>query len=181
MIEKAFSIDINAPITKVWDEITKTSSPQRAMFDTLLEIDLRPGGKMRYRTANKKAIPVWGEVIEAQRPHRLVHTFAFGGVDDAPTTVAWDLKEIPGGCRVTVTHSGFPSETKTYKSVQSVWPAILGRYKSILENGTIPLSTRMQYAMMGAMSFMMPKGMRTENVEKHIAERGWEKAGAGKH
>ena len=175
MIEKAFSIDIDAPVAKVWEEITKTNGLHRAMFDTRLEVEMRPGGKMRYKTANGKAIPVWGEVIEVRKPNRFVHTFAFGGMDDAPTTVTWDLAEIPTGCRVTVTHSGFPTETKTLKSVTTVWPAILGRYKSILETGKIPLGTRMQYAMMGAMSFMMPKAMRTENVEKYIADRGWEK------
>ena len=175
MIEKAFSIDIDAPIAKVWDEITKTGSLQRAMFDTKLEIEMRPGGKMRYKTANGKAIPVWGEVIEMRKPTRFVHTFAFGGMDEAPTTVAWDLQETPKGCRVTVTHSGFPSETKTLKSVSSVWPKILGRMKSVVETGNVPMGARMEYAMMGAMSFMMPKAMRTENVEKFIRERGWEK------
>jgi uncharacterized protein YndB with AHSA1/START domain len=176
VIEKAFSIDIKAPITKVWDEITKTGSLQRAMYDTKLEIELRPGGKMRYRTANGKATPVWGEVVEVQKPTRLVHTFAFGGMEEAPTRVAWDLKEIPGGCRVTVTHSGFPGETKTLKSVSKVWPQILGRFKSVLETGNVPMGTRIGYAMMGAMSFMMPKAMRSDAVEKFIAERGWEKA-----
>jgi len=173
--EKVSSIDIMAPITRVWEEITKTGSLQRAMFDCRLEVDMRPGGKMRYKTANGKAIPVWGEVLEVRKPTRFVHTFAFGGNPDAPTTVAWDLTEIPGGCRVTVTHSGFPSETRTYKSVSKVWPAILGRFKSVLETGNIPFGTRVMYAVMCATGFMMPAAMRTENVEKYIAERGWEK------
>jgi uncharacterized protein YndB with AHSA1/START domain len=171
MIERAFAIEIDAPIDKVWNEITKTHSLQRAMFDTMLEAELRPGGRLRYRSANGKRTFIFGEVIEAVSPTRFVHTFAFSNLDDAPTLVAWDLEPTgTGGVRVTVTHSRFVGETKTFKSVNTVWPQILGRIKALAEGRNLSVKDRMMFRMMGAMQFMLPKSTLSENVDQRAAQ-----------
>lgn len=168
MIERAFSIDIKAPIERVWREITQQNEKQRAMFDTMLEAQLVPGGELRYRSVDGKHTYIWGDVLESDPPRRLVHTFAFANMDEAPTVVTWELEQRGEMCRVTVTHGRFPGETKTLKSVSKVWPRILGRFKSVLERGDVPMGARMKYGMMRAMSFMQPKGLRTENVEAKV-------------
>ncbi len=169
-IERSFSIDIRAPIERVWREITKQHEKQRAMFDTMLEAELRPGGELRYRTVDRKMTPIWGEVVEVEEPRVFAHTFAFSDIDDAPTLVRWELEQVGDVCRVTVTHSRFEGETKTLRSVSKVWPAILGRLRNVAEGREIPMGARMQYAMMRWMSFMAPKGLRTANVEAKVAE-----------
>ncbi len=172
MIEKTFSIEINAPIQAVWDEITREHGLQKAMFNCAMEVRLEPGGTLRYRDASGKHCFVWGDVLEVDPPRRWVYSFAFSGMDEPPTRVEWNLEETaPGVTRVTVLHSGFPSENKTFKSVRKVWPQILGRLRDVLEKGDVSVGTRMRYAMMSATSFMIPKSMKSENVERYIAER----------
>jgi uncharacterized protein YndB with AHSA1/START domain len=172
MIEKTFSIEIEAPIGRVWEEITRTDGVQRGMFNCLMEAELSPGGRLRYRSVSGAHCFVWGETLEIEPPTRWVTTFAFSGMDEAMTRVEWTLEETgPGRTRVTVLHSGFPAENKTYKGVRKVWPQILGRFRDVLEKGDVSLGTRLKYGMMGATSFMVPSSMRSENVEKHIAER----------
>lgn len=168
MIERAFSIDIKAPIERVWREITKQGEKQRAMFDTMLEAQFAPGGSLRYRSVDGKHTYIWGDVLESEPPRRLVHTFAFSNLDEAPTVVTWELEQRGDVCHLTVTHSRFPGETKTLKSVSKVWPQILGRIKAVLERGDVPMGARMQYAMMRAMSFMQPKSLKTESVEAKV-------------
>lgn len=162
MIERAFSIEIKAGIQRVWDEITRKDAPHHAMFGTYLIGDLKPGTVMSYRDKSGKHTFVLGEVLEIDPPKRLVHTFRFSMEKDDPTLVEWNLSEKNGVTTVTVTHSRFEGETRTYKSVSTSWLKILGLYKTIIETGKVPVGTRMQNGMMMGMSFMLPKGASTE-------------------
>lgn len=166
MIERVFSIDIKASVQRVWDEITRQGSPHHAMFGTYLHMELRPGAVFTYRNKGGTHTFVLGEVLEVAPPSRLVHTFRFSMEKDAPTLVEWSLREKDGVTRVTVTHSRFEGETRTYKSVSTSWPAILALYKTIIETGRTPAGARLKNGMMMAMCFMLPAGARTENAVK---------------
>lgn len=166
MIEKVFTIDIDASPQRVWEEITRRGVPHHPMFGTYLHADLTPGSVMSYRDKSGAHTFVLGEVLEVAPPRKLVHTFRFSMEKDAPTLVEWDLAERPGGTRVTVTHSRFDGETRTYKSVSTSWVAILQLYKTTIETGTAPLGARFKNAMMMGMSFMLPAGAKTENALK---------------
>lgn len=162
MIEKVFRIEINATVDRVWEEITRRGSPHQAMFATYLNGELIEGHVLTYRSKSGKHTFVLGKILEVQAPTRLVHTFRFSMVEDEPTLVVWDLTEHAGVTRVTVTHSRFDGETKTYKSVETSWVQILALYKSIIETGRVPAMVRLKNAMMMGMTFMLPKSARTE-------------------
>ncbi len=166
-----FSIDINAPIQRVWDEINRPGACP-AMFGTYRHGEMSPGLPHRYSNANGKYSFVLGEVIESAPPKRLIHTFRFTNYpEDEASLVTWDLSEIgPSSTRVQVTHTRFAGETKTYKSVSKGWPSILKGYKSMLETGSLPMGARVQFAMMNAMCFMLPKRMRTANLDPRFRE-----------
>jgi uncharacterized protein YndB with AHSA1/START domain len=171
MIERVFTIDIAAPVERVWQEITRTGSRCRPMFGTVLFVKLESGAPLRYRSVDGKHTFVAGEVVEAVPPTRLVHTFVFPNLPDAPTLVAWELAATATGTRVTVTHSRFEGETKTYKAVYTSWPRILGLFKEVIERGDVGAGTKFQHALMGAMSFVLPKSLRTDVVEETLAQR----------
>ncbi|NIT88542.1 MAG: ATPase, partial [Gemmatimonadetes bacterium] len=57
----------------MWNEITKTGSVQRPLYNTVLDIDLRPGGRLRYSSPDGKRVFVAGEVLEVDAPHLLRH------------------------------------------------------------------------------------------------------------
>lgn len=167
--DHVFTIDIGVDRTRVWEEITKTGRIQRAMNNTVLEGRLVPGSKLRYYSPDHKRVFVVGEVLEVSPPQRFSHTFLFTMREEEPTVVTWDLEAIPGGCRVTLTHTKWTDQAKTHKGVAKGWRAILEVLKRDLETGDIPLRTKLIYRTMGALSFLLPSSTKPEEVTK----AGW--------
>jgi uncharacterized protein YndB with AHSA1/START domain len=163
------SIDIGVPRQRVWDEITKLGRVQRSVMNCLLESTLQPGAKLRYYSPDKSRVFVVGEVVECTPPRRFTHTYRLLMHSESPSLVTWELQEIPGGCRVTVTHSGWTDQVKTHKGVVGGWRQILAALKQELETGQLPFMTRLVWGMMGAMTFMLPKATKVEEVDK----AGW--------
>lgn len=160
--DQVHAIAIQAPIENVWAEITRLQGIQKPMFNTVLEAEFKPGGRILYRSEDGKRVFIVGEVVDCQPPRRLVHTFRFTAMDEQPTLVAWDLVEGPDGVRVTVEHTHFSNQTATHRSVLSSWPTILSNYKSVLERGDVPVGIRVKHALMQGFSFMLPSTTRTE-------------------
>lgn len=48
----------------------------------------------------------WGNVLEMDKPSKLVYTFTIIPLDGAMTTVTWTLDEIAGGTRLSLKHEG---------------------------------------------------------------------------
>ena len=167
--DRVVRIDIQAPITEVWDEITKTGRIQKALYNTVLDGELRPGGRLRYYSPNRKRVFVVGEVMEIEPPHRLVHTYILTLNPDLPTVVTWELEEVDGACRVTLTHSGWTDAHTTADKVAAGWTEILGLLKAQVETGDVPLKTRVMYKVMGYFSFALPKTTTVEYADK----QGW--------
>ena len=78
----------------------------RPVYNSVLDIDLRPGGRLRYMSPDLSRVFVAGEVLEVDPPRRLRHTCIFTMAPDPVTEVTWELEEVPEGCKVTLTHSG---------------------------------------------------------------------------
>ncbi len=167
--DHVISIHIGVPRQRVWDEITKTGRVQRALYNTVLDTDLRPGGRLRYYSPDKKRVFIVGEVVEADPPRRFSHTYMFTTRVEPVTLVTWELQEEKGGCRVTITHSGYTNAHKSPEKVRAGWTEILGILKHELETGDIPGKTKLVYAMMSWFMFMMPKSTKTEEVDR----QGW--------
>lgn len=167
--ERVVSIYIDAPIERVWDEITKTGSLQRPLYNTVLIGDLAPGSRLRYASKDHKHVFVVGEVLEVTAPTRFVHSYIMTMNPDPETTVAWDLAEEGSGCRVTLTHSGWTDQHTTAEKTAKSWTEILGLLKSEVETGDIPLKTRLTYRLMGLFSFALPKRTSSDYAD----QQGW--------
>lgn len=171
-MEKVYSIDIDAPIVKVFAEITKVNAQSRPMFDTHMRTDLKPGSRYYCESKSGARTFTTGEIVEVTPPGkespaaaRFVQTFKFTNLPDDETLVTWELSETsPGRTRVKIVHSQFPGETKTFKAVDGGWPSILGRLKLVCETGKIGMKDRLMFAMMKSMMFMMPKSTLSANV-----------------
>ena len=163
------SIHIAVPVEKVWNEITKTGRIQRALYNTVLESDLRPGSKLRYYSPDRKRVFIVGEVVEVDPPRKLSHTYMMTMNPEPATLVTWELAEEDGGTRVTIVHTGWTAAHKSAEKVSAGWTEILGLLKADLETGELPAKTRMMYALMGAFMFMLPKTTRKEYAD----EQGW--------
>lgn len=160
---KVFTIDIEAGIERVWDEITTTSRVQPAMFNGNLEAKLEPGAKLMYTKGHGKYCVIDGEVLEVDPPRVFSHTFAFSkGMNEPHQRVTWRLEEVSSALtRVTVTHENLDQAPKTLKSVSSVWPQILGRIKRVVEVGGVSVKDKVMFAVFEPLTFMI-----AEKVER---------------
>ncbi len=167
--DRVLSITINVPLDRVWHEITKTGQIQRAVYNSVLEGAMTPGSRLRYYSADKKRVFVVGEVLEFEPPHRFVHTYIMTMNPDPVTVVTWELEEVDGGCRITLTHGGWTDEHKTADKTVAGWTEILGLLKIELETGKLPFKTRIMYRLMGLFQFALPKTTSLGYADK----QGW--------
>jgi uncharacterized protein YndB with AHSA1/START domain len=168
--DHVISIHIAVPVQRVWDEITKTGRVQRALYNTVLDTELRPGAKLRYHSPSKKRVFIVGEIVNVEPPHVFSHTYRMlmNGVEE-PTLVTWTLKEENNGTRVTIRHSGWTAAHKAPEKVSAGWTEILGLLKADLETGKLPVKIKIMYAMMNMFMFMLPKTTKREFVD----QQGW--------
>lgn len=161
----AFRIVINAPIERVWRELTKTGEAQGAIFNAWLHTrgGLAPGAGMQMRTGSGKHALVVGEVVEHDPPRRFVHTHRFTQHDDPVCQVSYDLQEVPGGVQVTLRVTGVAVGSATAKSMASGGHMILKSLKAIAETGRPPLVTRLMYALFDRLEFVLPARTKTEH------------------
>ena len=163
------SITINVPVEDVWNEITKTGAIQRPLYNTFLDIDLQPGGRLRYLSPDRKRWFVAGEVLEVEPPNRLKHTYLFGLKPEPATVVTWELVSVEGGTRVTVTHAGWTTEHTRPDKHEKGWNEILGLLKDELETGGISTKWKVIYWLQGLFTFALPKTTKVEYAD----EQGW--------
>lgn len=159
-----FRIVINSSIDAVWRELTKQGEPQAAIFNAWLHAQgMQVGQKMQMTTKGRSHVMVIGTITAFDPPTRFAHTFKFTQMDDPECEVIYDLKQLPTGVECTLTVDRMPAGTKTAKEMQKGGDRILSLLKSVVETGKVPFGTRLMYAMMDKMLFMLPKSLRSEN------------------
>lgn len=103
------SIYIDAPPSTVYPYLTEAESIRRWMGDHVVT-DARPGGEF---TADINGLPVRGEFVELDPPHRVVISWGHAGSEVLPpgsSVVEITLQAITGGTRVNLEHRRLPQE-----------------------------------------------------------------------
>ncbi len=159
---QVYRIYIKASAQEIWDAITKPEWTERYGYTGLVDFDLRPGGAYKVRpTAPFKQesearfggeLPEFiidGEVVEADPPHRLVHTFRMlmdpGMADEGFTRITYEIKELEHMCSLTLTHEleGAPKLASLVRGDQEEYGAggghawVLSELKTMLETGKV--------------------------------------------
>ncbi len=161
-----FRIVIAGSQEAIFRELTKTDSPQGAVFNSMLTLSspgLVAGKQMQMRTVSGRRTVVVGEVVEYDPPRRFAHLHRFTQHNDPVCKVVYELKPVDSGIEVTLTVENIPAGTKTATEMQRGGMFILGNLKAIVETGRPPLVTRLMYWMFGAMEFVLPKITKSEN------------------
>lgn len=133
------TVEIKASPAAVWDAIVNPATVGKYHLAPLKAIELHAGGRIVYGTANEDLIS--GMVAELEEGVLLRHTFYFrpashaGTGSDPETMVRYEIAEVPGGVRLTLTHSGFVEENQTYANISGGWPFILDGLKEVVEKG----------------------------------------------
>jgi uncharacterized protein YndB with AHSA1/START domain len=146
-------IYINATPEAIWTAITDPGWTEKYGYGGRGEYELRPGGKYVAYTSQEMRdhgapdVAIDGEILEADPPHKLVHTFRMV-MDDAMaaqgfTRVTYEIAEVAGRSRLTVTHEleGAPQLAELLsgawedRGAGGGWPFVLSSLKSLLETG----------------------------------------------
>jgi uncharacterized protein YndB with AHSA1/START domain len=161
-----YKVVINAPIETVWNTLVRTDEVLPFFFGAICETKdgLKPGRKMRMVTPDRKVVAVVGEVLEFSPPYRYAHTMAFTQyAGEAPATVTYELREVPGGTEFSLVTTNVPIGTKTEKSMGQGGPFIVENLKKLVETGKPAFSGTMVMLLNPVMGLMTPKISRIEN------------------
>jgi uncharacterized protein YndB with AHSA1/START domain len=165
--ELVHTIEIAAPITAVWAELTRLDGRQRAMMDTILAATLQAGSPVYYKSPDGKRVFIAGRIVTVEPPRKLAHTWRLLTRDDPWTLVTWELDEIDGRTRVTLRHSGWPTSPPP-KNIDSTWRMILPELKRLIETGDISTGLKVRYLLMRAFMWALPARTKTGNVSEPV-------------
>lgn len=162
--KRIFKVIINAPIDKVWQELTKQNGLCAHFFNAQLDTPgLKVDAPVRMRSKDGKYTSVVGEVLEWDPPYVYSHSFKFTNLNDPYCKVTYKLKEVEGGTEFTLINENVPADTKTAEYMEQGGTFITETLKGVLENGKPPFKYRMILWMIGLTAFMSPKECLSEH------------------
>jgi uncharacterized protein YndB with AHSA1/START domain/DNA-binding transcriptional ArsR family regulator len=144
--DRVFEIYIKTTPERLWEAITDDEQRRTYSFGVGVRSDWAPGSRIEASSSAGFAINE-GEILEADAPRLLVHTFAALWSDEVraegTSTVTWEIEQVGDSCRLTVTHGRLRENANG--ELYGGWPMILSGLKTLLETGeslTTPGSLR---------------------------------------
>jgi uncharacterized protein YndB with AHSA1/START domain len=140
-----YVIYIEAPVEKVWDALIDPEMTKDYWGRHRNSSDWTIGSRWQHEDYDDPTdVAVAGTVIESERPHRLVLSWARPDHLDDPdqvSKVTFTIEQQFGSTRLTVVHSELDAEG--LRGVSAGWPAILSSLKTMLETGaSLPMTRR---------------------------------------
>lgn len=129
-----YEVYIAATPDQVWRALTESEFTKQYYYGSSVESDWKPGSPMLYRNPDG-TVAIACEIVEADAPRKLVHTFFFPGTDESPSRCTWSIEARGEATLLILTHDEFDGETSTYRSVAHGWVPILSGMKTLLETG----------------------------------------------
>ena len=130
---------------KLWDALTRPEFTRRYWAGTTQESEWRKGASWNIRTPDGRVFDT-GEIIEADRPKRLVLTWRNEHFPEMRaegyTRLTYELAASGDEVKLTLTHESDVTGSKLIDAVASGWPSVLSSLKSLLETGESLASTR---------------------------------------
>jgi uncharacterized protein YndB with AHSA1/START domain len=124
---------------RVFDAWLDPSKASKFLFATptgkmvRVEIDARVGGSFIITRRDGEDVEHVGTYLEIDRPRRLVFTFGVPKFSAQMTRVSIDVKPLPTGCELTLTHEGVLPEW--LESTREGWDKILDGLSAHLTDG----------------------------------------------
>jgi uncharacterized protein YndB with AHSA1/START domain len=123
---------------KVWNALIDTKMTAQYWQNNNIS-DWKPGSRWEHRTNDEaQTLKLVGKVVESKPPHRLVLTWAFPAdekKEDMQTRVTFEIEEVKGVTRLTVTHDQLEAGSDMLTGITRGWPIVLSSMKSLLESG----------------------------------------------
>ena len=137
---QVYQLFIKATPEQVWDAITKPEFTAQYFYGSVIDSTLEPGTPWLGWAADRSQQFVDGEVLEADPPRKLSHTWR--ALYDPETAaephsrVSWEIEPQDGGVtKLTVVHDRLEGAPATAASVAGGWSYVLSGLKTLLETG----------------------------------------------
>jgi uncharacterized protein YndB with AHSA1/START domain len=140
------TIDINAPVEKVWDALVNPEQTQKYMFGCKAMSDWKQGSALTWPAVyeGKEMTFVTGFVLEIQKPTLLIYSVidpnaSYPKTPENHLKVKYELSERNGVTTFTVSQYGFEEAAdgeKRYTEISNKgegWSPILVKIKEIVE------------------------------------------------
>jgi uncharacterized protein YndB with AHSA1/START domain len=133
------AIIINAPVSKVWNALTKPELIKQYLFGTEVTTDWQVGSPIIYKGSwEGKPYEDKGKIVDIAPEKLIVSTYwsSMEGLKDAPEnykTIRYELSSEPGGTKLTITQDNNASEEEARHSEQN-WMMVLNGVKQLLES-----------------------------------------------
>ncbi len=124
---------LSVPPATVWRALVDPKLVKQYYYEMELKAELRKGGDFSYWWPEKPSIR--GKVVSIAKGRKLVTTFAFWRLNDAPSRVSFEVKKVGRVTDLAFAHTGLDPRSKTYKWVSGGWDGILSALKTLLETG----------------------------------------------
>ena len=137
---QVYELYIRATPQQIWDAITKPEFTGKYFHGSQVDSSFEPGAEFRSWSPDRSQLWVDGLVVEAEMPHRLVHTWRSvydpEAAQEEHSCVTWEIEPAQGGvCKLTVVHDKLENSPKTAAGVAGGWMFILSSMKTLLETG----------------------------------------------
>ncbi len=132
-------ITIKAPITKVWEALTRPDLIQQYLFGTHVTTDWRVGSSITYEGIwEGKPYKDKGVILQVEPGRLLVSTYwsAMSGLPDLPEnyqTVRYELAAKGNGTQLTLIQDNNATQADADHSTQN-WSMVLNGMKKMLED-----------------------------------------------
>jgi uncharacterized protein YndB with AHSA1/START domain len=138
-MEKVFEIYIKTTPERLWQAITDPEMRSKYNFAVAVDSDWQPGSTYRGSSPMAPAPIFEGEILEVDRPRRLVQTFrALWGDDvksEGTSRVTWEIEPVGDSCRLLVTHDQLREGAND--QLYGGWMMVLSGLKTLLETGEL--------------------------------------------
>ncbi|HYI21534.1 MAG TPA: SRPBCC family protein [Candidatus Limnocylindrales bacterium] len=129
-------VEIRATPEQVWSALTDPEQTRAYYYGTEIRSDWQPGS--RWTSESGDELYLDGELLEVDRPRRIVQTFHVTieepAASDPPSRVTWELTPIDNETtRLRMIHEDLRPATRDY--VDGGWEHILAGLKALLETG----------------------------------------------
>ncbi|WP_396146940.1 SRPBCC domain-containing protein [Flavobacterium sp.] len=98
----------DATKSKVWEALTNSESMKIWYFD-IANFNLNIGKKFSFYEGEKKEYLHEGEILQVEENKLLQHTWTHPEQSNGTSVLTWNIDEIDGKSKVTLTHEGVES------------------------------------------------------------------------
>lgn len=136
-----YQLLIKATPEQIWEAITTPEFTTKYFYGSYVDSTFEPGAPYNGYSTDRSQQLVEGEVLEADPPRRLQHSWRSlydpEAAGEPHSRVTWEIEPQENGtCLLTVVHDRLEDSPKTAESVSGTgWITVLSGLKTLLETG----------------------------------------------